>query len=165
MFDDKSKLSSRGMGRSKYSGVEMTDDSVAHFASLGLTLKEISDLFCVEENTVTKHHGHAFAAGKATMKSAPRIILFNNIRSLQEKFEQHLAEVGEYSVDENGKEIRIPVDVKLAKTVLDYLTQANKLLPQEVNLTVTTPKATELTEEQILAELAKHHLIPTPKKD
>ena len=163
MFDDKSKLSSRGMGRSKYSGVEMSDDSVARFASLGLTLKEIADLFCVEENTVSKHHGPAFAAGKSMMKSAPRIILFNNIRSLQEKFEENLAEVGEFALDKEGNEIRKTVDHKLAKLVLEHLVQANKLLPQEVNLTVTTPKATELTEEQILAELAKHNL--TPKKD
>ena len=155
MLDDKSKLSSRGLGRSSYADVEMSDASVANFASLGLTLKEIADLFCVEENTVSKHHGQAFHAGKAKMKSAPRIILFNNIRSLQEKFEENLAEVGEFALDDEGNEIRKTVDHKLAKLVLEHLVQANKLLPQEVNLTVTTPKATELTEEQILAELAK----------
>ena len=155
MFDDKSKLSSRGMGRSKYSGVEMSDDSVAHFASLGLTLKEIADLFCVEENTVTKHHGAAFHAGKAQMKSAPRIILFNNIRSLQEKFEQHLAEVGEFTIDENGKEMRIQVDTKLAKTILDYIATANRLLPQEVKVEVTKNELEELTDEQLQERLRK----------
>ena len=130
------KLSSRALALSNYADVEMTDASVARFASLGLTLKEIADLFCVEENTVIRHHHDAFKAGKAMMKSAPRIILFNNIRSLQEKFEQHLQEVGEYSIDESGKEVRIPVDTKLAKIVLEYLAQANRLLPQELNVTI-----------------------------
>ena len=121
----KTKLAPWG-SKSAYSDVEMSDASVARFASLGLTLREIAALFCVEENTLLKHHHEAFNAGKSMMKSAPRIILFNNIRSLQEQLLKNLAEVGEFAYDNEGNEIRVQIDHKLAKLVLEYLAQADK---------------------------------------
>lgn len=151
----KTKLSSWGQKRSNYADVAMTDESVAHFASLGLTLREIAALFCIEENTLIKHHHDAFKAGKAQMKAKPRIILFEKIRTLNEKFNDQLAQVGEFSLDEDGNEIRIQVDTKLGKLLLDYIATANRLLPQEVKVEVTKNELEELTDEQLQERLRK----------
>ena len=155
MFDPNMKLSSRALSLSNYADVEMTDASVARFASLGLTLKEISDLFCIEENTLIKHHHDAFHAGKAQMKAKPRIILFEKIRTLNEKFDDHLAQVGEFTLDDEGNEVRIAVDTKLGKLLLDYLAQANRLLPQEVKVEVTKNEFEDLSDEELQARLRK----------
>ena len=149
----KTKLSSRAHHATTYEGVDMTDQSVSHFASLGLTLREIAALFHVEENTLLKYHHPAFNEGKARMKSAPRIILFNNIRKLEEKFSDHLETVGQFALDDEGNEVRIAVDTKLGKLLLDYLAQANRLIPQEVNVNVTKNQFAELSDEELLNKI------------
>ena len=151
----KTKLSSWGQKRTNYADVVMTDESVAHFASLGLTLREIAALFCIEENTLIKHHHDAFKAGKAQMKAKPRIILFEKIRTLNEKFDDHLAHVGEFALDDEGNEVRVAVDTKLGKLLLDYLAQANRLLPQEVKVEVTKNEFEDLSDEELQERLRK----------
>lgn len=153
MSDLRTKMTSRGLSLSTYAEVECSDSTVAHFASLGLTLREIAALFTIEESTLIKHHIDAFHAGKAQMKAKPRIILFNHIRTLNEKFAEQLETVGQFALDENGNEIRIAVDTKLGKLLLDYLAQANRLIPQEVNLNVTKNQFAELTDEELEAKI------------
>ena len=57
------------------------------------------------------------------------------------------------ALDEDGNEIRIAVDTKLGKLLLDYLAQANRLIPQEVNLNVTKNQFAELTDEELEAKI------------
>lgn len=155
MSDLRTKMTSRGLSLSNYAEVECSDTTVAHFASLGLTLREIAALFTIEESTLIKHHIDAFHAGKAQMKAKPRIILFNHIRTLNEKFTEQLETVGQFALDDEGNEVRIAVDTKLGKLLLDYLAQANRLLPQEVKVEVTKNEFEDLSDEELQARLRK----------
>lgn len=164
-MDDTQKVNPEqgGPHASAYDPVVMSDASVYELALVGCTQEEIASLFKVTRETMLKHHQTAFDAGKTDMKRRPRKKLFKLINDLEIQVERSLTETGEFALDEAGNEVRKAFDTKLGKLYIDAIAQADKYIAKEVNLTVTTPKATELTEEQILAELAKHNL--TPKKD
>ena len=148
------KLSSRGRP-SKYEPKVMCDDTVYQLALVGLTQEEVSSFFGVTREAMRTHHQEAFDRGKADQRLKPRLIVFKTLDLLQEKFEQQLAEVGEFAMDSEGNETRIPVDTKLGKLVLDYAEAANRYLPKEIKVEVTKNPYTELSDEELISRISE----------
>lgn len=147
------KLPSREK-RTKYEPIVMCDDSVYDLTRCGLTQEEIASHFKVTRETLLKYHQEAYDQGKADQRLKPRTIVFKTLDALTEKFEQNMAEVGEFCLDEEGNEIRKQVDTKLGKLVLEYAEAANRYLPKQLEIAINKNPFSELSDEELAAKIA-----------
>lgn len=72
-------------GRSNYRPAELTDKTVYEMAQHYYTVEQIAEHFSVSAETVLKHHGDAFRAGKANAHMLPRFVMRRYFEELNQK--------------------------------------------------------------------------------
>lgn len=120
-----------------YQAIDISDKVVYDHARCGLTMQEICDLFKISRPTFIKLYGPSFSAGKAAMKSKPRLSLYRLINRMEEELEQQ-AYLNDYS---------------LVDQYLKALKQANDYLPKELKIEERASEV-DMSDEELLQRIA-----------